>query len=1176
MNTSKKLIIYHAFITLLIFWSGAWRLGAAEWQKKYNYQELRQNFAQPPLWYAPHTFWFWDAPLEPAQVASMARQMTQQGLNPGYAHARHAGDPTQTYPKLPVHQWLGPLWFQSFDLALKEAETAGMTLGYCDDYWWPSGQAAGRVLEQQPRLKAQSLEWNRREVTGPGTITVSAAKFTVAGRLSENNRIIASTLFVLAEGKPVTWNVPSGRWVIYSYDLYHHAGVDGGEVNYLDPELMDVFIPIAHEPYQDHFGDRMGKSIPGVFVDNEGDYGWKMAWSDYLPRRYQELKNRDLRIWLPLLTEQDEDGLWAKARYDWFDVVSEVYTHQFLGRLNDWLEQRGMYYISNLWEETLMLQTRAVGDFMRAQRAVSMPGTDCLELKSQQVHDFKETQSVCEFADRPFMSELMGVAGWEQTPVQMKMTANAVTAWGVTHSVPHGINLNRQLATIPYPADWFTENPYWRYFHLWTDFTRRASFVNRQGQLVAEVLLINPLASVWALSEGYFTSIDGNQWPDRAIEINDTYAATMEVLTRAWLDYLVADTHYLQDAVVIKSDEHQPAKIKIGRHSFSVIVLPPMVILSRATAANILAFGKAGGVIVVLGALPEGSPEIGARDPVIQEQMRQLRRLASVIDLSRQQDKLELLPKRIATAIAPQIRMITGDLPLLSCHRKIDDNHFYWFANNTHRRQQCTLSLRDGSGRAEVWDCETGQVQPVYYEKTNNRNLIELEFQPYLAFWLVFDAAQSPIPLTQEKLATPEEIIVLESWQMSLPETNRVYVSSARSMVTADSTIPNDFNYPDSGDSGRTWQNMIGPVRIDDTWKAGLLFIPEPNSTRYFRTTFSLSDNPESGLLTINADNAVRFWLNGQPVEPGPHANSWANADLHNIGPLLRKGVNNIAVEVTNHPGYGWLILQGMILLQNGATFEIVTDENWNESTNQVEGWHAVDFDDSSWRAVQPAPTELEREIKSRLKKPQQAVFTKKLVWWQTGIPPGASAVKLPGLSGNARVWIDGNPVSIMDEQVRVPGDARMLTIKIPAGTNGLAQPAEFICTGAGPGRLGSWLDLGLRRFTGFVDYETHFELPESGQRITIDLGKVLHMAEVWLNDSRVDARLWPPFTFDASDFVRPGRNRLKVRVGNLMVNEMGLQDDLGQLRHWGWRGTPPDSCFDAGLFGPVRVLVEY
>ena len=119
-------------------------------------------------------------------------------------------------------------------------------------------------------------------------------------------------------------------------------------------------------------------------------------------------------------------------------------------------EKRNMYYISNLWEESLQLQTIAVGDLMKTTRYVTMPGNDRLEMKSQDVHDFKEIQSVAEFEDRPFMSEIMGVAGWIQSPEMMKMTINSVTHSGV-HVVPHGIYKNRQLNST-FPSDWFTEN----------------------------------------------------------------------------------------------------------------------------------------------------------------------------------------------------------------------------------------------------------------------------------------------------------------------------------------------------------------------------------------------------------------------------------------------------------------------------------------------------------------------------------------------------------------------------------------------------------------------------------------------------------------------------------------------------------------------------------------------
>ncbi len=88
-----------------------------------------------------------------------------------------------------------------------------------------------------------------------------------------------------------------------------HPGIDGGKVNYLDPDLMEVFIPMVHEQYAHHFGDKVGYSS-GVFVDNEGDYGWQMAWSGFLAVKYKEIKKRDIRPWLPLLTEKDQDGIY--------------------------------------------------------------------------------------------------------------------------------------------------------------------------------------------------------------------------------------------------------------------------------------------------------------------------------------------------------------------------------------------------------------------------------------------------------------------------------------------------------------------------------------------------------------------------------------------------------------------------------------------------------------------------------------------------------------------------------------------------------------------------------------------------------------------------------------------------------------------------------------------------
>jgi hypothetical protein len=95
--------------------------------------------------------------------------------------------------------------------------------------------------------------------------------------------------------------------------------------------------------------------------------------------------------------------------------------------------------------------------------------------------------------------------------------------------------------------------------------------------------------------------------------------------------------------------------------------------------------------------------------------------------------------------------------------------------------------------------------------------------------------------------------------------------------------------------------------------------------------------------------------------------------------------------------------------------------------------------------------------------------------------------------------------------------------------------------------QLRPWSEWGLGTFSGFVDYEIEFALTSPG-RMLLDLGDVKYCAEVTLNDRPVGERLWPPFRFDLTDALLPGRNRLRIRVGNLLNNCYGDHQPSGLL----------------------------
>ncbi len=967
--------------------------------------------------------------------------------------------------------------------------------------------------------------------------------------------------------------------------------MDGGEVNYLDPAVMDAFIPLAHESYMAMFRSVMGSSIPGVFVDNEGDFGWKMAWSEFLPVRYKEMKNRDIRTWMPLLTDEDEEGLWAKARYDWFDVVSDIYCTQFLGRLSNWLEERDMYYITNLWEESLMLITQAVGDLMRAQRAVTMPGNDAIDMRSQNVHDFKETQSVCEFEDRPFMCEIMGVRGWSQTPEEMKRTVNLVTAWGVNHIVAHGIYNNRDLTSIPYPADWYNENPYFEYLHLWTDFARRASFVNRQGRLVADVLLINPLESAWALSANYFrdAGLGGGKgtmaaymfhgWDKKVIDINRTYSDAMEMLTRSNIDYLVADRHYMEQATVDETgtrDEDHPNGITIGNHTFSAIVLPPAFLISRVTMAKILDFASQGGTVVLLGELPVGSPEMGATDDLVKEQMQELLGYPGVICLAGNKEPVKYLPEALGERIPVQFRNLSGVLDLVFSHRVIDDNDFYWIVNRTDTTGACKLQLREGQGRAEIWDCETGKITPVVYDHQESGNLIELKFHPYQAYWLVFNSSEKPIgePAAVETISEIE--LDHRAWSLSLPEDGTVKVSTSQIMISKMEEAGGDFM--DVPEGAWAWQKILGEVKITEPWNADMYYIPEPTTTFYYRYGFRLDEPPGSGFLNISGDDIVTLWVNGEKLEQGVNSRIWYKTDTYTIGEQLVKGENTIAVEVVNTGGPGSFMLQGRYKTLTGETGLIRTGPGWKESRSLQAGWFDPLFNDRAWETPTLASKKIYKQRIELFDNPKKSIGPHEYVWWRINVPPGAYRAVLPGISDQSLVWSNNEQLEILDSRVDLSeGSDRIYIRHDPVQKpEFLTSPVEFHCKGKSPGEIGSWFDYGLHRFTGYVDYETTFAVENSMSKVTLDLGSVLYMAEVWINGENAGSRLWKPFTFDISDYVKEGENHIRIRVGNLVHNEMSLINDVEEsITMWGKTGIPLLKDLDAGLFGPVRIVMK-
>ena len=186
------------------------------------------------------------------------------------------------------------------DLRIDLANGEGLRI--ISDGSWLSSETA---TEGWSATEYNDAQWKKVRVFGPAAMApwnLSQAKMPY-----RHATIRSTTLQLIGSGDKFNWTAPSeGHWRIYSFKKSV-----GGDVNVLDERLPSAFIEIAHKPYADRFGDRMGRSIPGVFCDTEGNYGNGngLAWSDSLAPRYLANTGRDLRLWMPLMLDDDVEGI---------------------------------------------------------------------------------------------------------------------------------------------------------------------------------------------------------------------------------------------------------------------------------------------------------------------------------------------------------------------------------------------------------------------------------------------------------------------------------------------------------------------------------------------------------------------------------------------------------------------------------------------------------------------------------------------------------------------------------------------------------------------------------------------------------------------------------------------------------------------------------------------------
>ncbi|WP_197088544.1 glycosyl hydrolase [Rufibacter radiotolerans] len=135
--------------------------------------------------------------------------------------------------------------------------------------------------------------------------------------------------------------------------------------------------------------------------------------------------------------------------------------------------------------------------------------------------------------------------------------------------------------------------------------------------------------------------------------------------------------------------------------------------------------------------------------------------------------------------------------------------------------------------------------------------------------------------------------------------------------------------------------------------------------------------------------------------------------------------------------------------------------------------------------------------------------------------------------------------------------------------------------------QLKSWTELADKKaeaFSGTGEYTITFTMPsKKAEEYVLDLGKVSETAKVWINGQEVGYLNSIPFQARVGQYLKPGKNTMKIEVANLMANRIRYMDqnkiqwrNYHEINFVNINYKPFDASvwkpMPSGLLGPVTI----
>ena len=382
--------------------------------------------------------------------------------------------------------FLSPEYFRFYRIALEEAKRRGLEVILYDDYRFPTGTAGGQMALQYPRYLAKSLNMVEKDFPNRGSTELAIPQGIYIGSvLMHMDSHGLEDVTSRRTGDRVVAECSTGNWKLMNFYL---AESRARVVDYLDPEAMTKFISLTYEKYAENFGAYFGNLIKQTFYDEPSMHHADRLWTPGFNAAFEKRYGYSPMKLYPALW-YDIGPQTAAARNALFGFRAQLFSENFIKRLNDWCAAHHLIFGGHLDQEEPLNPTPLNGDLLKVFEYQSAPTVDDIWWYGRSNPSYKIVTSAAFNFDHP-IARAETYAAYrvldEKIAFQVAMDQFAM---GINFQIP---------ARTPQP----------KRAEL-NDYVGRLSYLLRHGRHVADVAVLYPIASLRA----QYHNIGGVEFP---------------------------------------------------------------------------------------------------------------------------------------------------------------------------------------------------------------------------------------------------------------------------------------------------------------------------------------------------------------------------------------------------------------------------------------------------------------------------------------------------------------------------------------------------------------------------------------------------------------------------------------------------------------------------------------